>query len=62
MQLVQDLTNDSNKTRQASLGLIYSDECFTIGIEYQRTNLSHDDIKPEDQVFLLINLKNLGSF
>tara|TARA_B100001123_G_scaffold449291_1_gene613981 strand:+ start:895 stop:3012 length:2118 start_codon:yes stop_codon:yes gene_type:complete len=61
VQLVQDLSNSSNRTRKASLGLTYSDECFTLGLEYQRKDLSDDALDPEDQVLLLVNFRNLGT-
>lgn len=60
-RLVQDLSNDSNRTRIAGLGFAYSDECFAIGLEYERRELRDADIEPEDRVFLRINFKHLGS-
>ena len=61
INLVQDLTDDSNKIRKGALNLTYTDECFTLGLGYQRTNLSYDGIEPDNQVFLIINFKQLGS-
>ena len=61
INLIQDLTDDSNKTRKGALNLTYTDECFTLGLGYQRKNLSYDGIEPDNQVFLIINFKNLGS-
>ena len=60
-RLVQDFSNDSNRTRIASLGFLYSDECFTFGIEYERRDLRDADIEPEERVTLRINFKHLGS-
>lgn len=60
-RLVQDFSNNSNRTRIASLGLTYSDECFTFGLEYERRDLRDADIEPEDRVTLRINFKHLGS-
>jgi LPS-assembly protein len=60
-RLVQDFSNASNRTRVASLGLTYKDECFTIGLEYERRNLRDADIEPEDRVSLRVNFKHLGS-
>ena len=51
-RLVQDLSNDSNRTRIASLGFTYSDECFTFGLEYDRRDLRDADIEPEDRITL----------
>ncbi len=59
--LIQDLSDSSNRTRIAGLAFIYNDECFSIGIEYERRDLQDADIKPEDQIFLRLNFKHLGS-
>ena len=61
LQLVQDFKDNSNRTIKASLGVTYTDECFTIGIQYQREDMSGEDLQPEDQVLLLINFRDLGS-
>ena len=61
VNLIQDLTDDSNKTRKGAINLTYTDECFTLGIGYQRKNLRFDSIEPDNQIFLIINFKNLGS-
>ena len=60
-RLVQDFSNASNRTRIASFGLTYSDECFAIGLEYERRDLRDADIESEDRVSLRINFKHLGS-
>ena len=60
-RLVQDLSNDTNRTRIAVLGLAYSDKCFSIGIKYERRDLRDAEIKPEDRVTLRVNFKHLGS-
>ena len=59
--LTQDLTNSSNSTRKAALNLTYSDECFTLGLGYERKDFSLDGIESDNQFFLIINLKNFGS-
>ena len=61
VNLIQDLTDDSNKTRKGAISLTYTDEFFTLGIGYQRKNLSFDGIEHDNQMFLIINFKNLGS-
>lgn len=61
LQLVQDFTDSSNRTIKASLGVTYTDECFTIGLQYQREDMSGEELQPEDQVLLLINFRDLGS-
>ena len=61
LQLVQDFTDNSNRTIKASFGITYTDECFTLGLQYQREDLHDEDLKPEDKVLMLINFKDLGS-
>ena len=61
LQLVQDFKDNSNRTIKASLGVTYTDECFTIGLQYQREDMSGEKLQPEDQVLLLINFRDLGS-
>ena len=61
LQLVQDFKDNSNRTIKASLGVTYTDECFTIGLQYQREDMSGEELQPEDQVLLLINFRDLGS-
>ena len=61
INLIQDLTDDSNKTRKGALNLTYTDECFTLGLGYQRKNLSYDGIEADNQVFLIINFKNFAN-
>tara|TARA_Y100001968_G_scaffold149008_1_gene136247 strand:- start:1863 stop:2600 length:738 start_codon:yes stop_codon:yes gene_type:complete len=61
LQLVQDFTDNSNRTIKASLGVTYTDECFTIGLQYQREDMSGEELQPEDQLLLLINFRDLGS-
>ena len=61
LQLVQDFTDNSNRTIKASFGITYTDECFTLGLQYQREDLNDEDLKPEDKVLMLINFKDLGS-
>jgi LPS-assembly protein len=60
-RLVQDFSNGLSRTRIASLGFTYSDECFTFGLEYERRELRDADIEPEDRITLRINFKHLGS-
>jgi LPS-assembly protein len=60
-RVVQDFSNDANRTRIASLGFLYADECFTFGLEFEQRNLRDADIEPEQRVILRINFKHLGS-
>ena len=61
VNLTQDLSDDTSKTRKGAINLTYTDECFTLGVGYQRKNISFDGIESDNQIFLIINFKNLGS-
>jgi LPS-assembly protein len=61
-RVVQDFSDDANRTLIASTGLVYSDECFTFGLVYERSELEDDDIEPEQRVMLQIAFKHLGGF
>jgi len=61
VNLTQDLSDDTSKTRKGAINLTYTDECFTLGVGYQRKNISFDGIESDNQMFLIINFKNLGS-
>ena len=61
-RIVQDFSDDANRTLIASTGLVYADECFTFGLVYERSELEDDDIEPEQTVMLQIAFKHLGSF
>jgi LPS-assembly protein len=61
LRLVQDLSEDTNRTRKAGIGLVYSNECVSIGMEYERTDLEDADIEPEDRIFVRLNFKYLGA-
>jgi LPS-assembly protein len=43
-----------------SVGLAYSDECFTMSVTYAETFVEDDDIRPDKSVMLRIGLKYLG--
>ncbi|MEQ8333929.1 LPS assembly protein LptD [Nisaea sp.] len=61
-RIVQDFSDDANRTLIASTGLVYADECFTFGLVYERSELEDDDIEPEQTVMLQIAFKHLGGF
>ncbi|WP_420404072.1 LPS-assembly protein LptD [Nisaea sp.] len=61
-RVVQDFSDGANRTLIASSGLVYSDECFTFGLVYERSELEDDDIEPEQRVMLQIAFKHLGGF
>jgi LPS-assembly protein len=61
LDLIQDLSSGQNTTRKAGFGLVYSDECISVGLRFERTDLEDEDIKPDDRVFLRVNFKYLGA-
>lgn len=61
-RIVQDFSDDANRTLIASSGVVYADECFTFGLTYERSELEDDDIEPEQRVMLRIAFKHLGAF
>jgi LPS-assembly protein len=44
------------------LGVRYQDECFTIDVTYQRSNISDQDIEPDERFLVQFALKYLGSY
>ena len=50
---------DASEMRKITLGLAYSDECFTFGIDFRR-DFTEGARSPGDSVFLFISLRNLG--
>lgn len=53
-----DISNDD--VIRDSIGLQYSDECFTLSVTYAETFIEDDDIEPDQSVMLRIGLKYLG--
>ncbi len=53
-----DIANDD--IIRDSIGLQYSDECFTLSVTYAETFIEDDDIKPDQTVLLRVGLKYLG--
>lgn len=60
-RLVQDLTEGSTKTLIGNLGFVYSNDCMSIGLSYERRDLQDADIEPEDRFFLRVSFKYLGA-
>jgi LPS-assembly protein len=50
----------SNDIIRDSIGIQYSDECFTISVTYAQTFIEYDDIEPDESVMLRVGLKYLG--
>ena len=45
-----------------TLGYKYTDECFGVDLNFNRSFFSDRDLKPEDQVILMFSFKHLGSY
>ena len=61
---VYDLTNDTRKLSDSNIAFNYGSgiqDCLTVSIGYNRDTDSDRDIKPVDEVFLLLNFKYLGA-
>lgn len=57
---VQDLSDGHNRLLRGKLGLAYSDECLLFGIDYERSDISDEDVEPDDRVMFRIVFKHLG--
>ncbi|RMF11943.1 MAG: hypothetical protein D6763_01930, partial [Alphaproteobacteria bacterium] len=55
---IRDL--DRGKAISTRIGLTYEDECFRLGIAYDRRFTRDRDIEPSTSIILKISLKNLG--
>ena len=60
-RVIQDLADNESQIRSASTGLLYADECFSLGLQYEKLNFTDDDIRPEHRFSFQINFKYLGS-
>lgn len=58
--ITHDFSDGENKTRDASVGFEYADECLIFGIVFQQSNIQDEDIEPDNSVFIRISLKHLG--
>lgn len=56
----QRIDMDRNETRQARIGLTYSDECFLINAVAERNFFEDREIEPEDAFFISVVFKYLG--
>jgi LPS-assembly protein len=51
---------DEDAVVRNSIGLKYADECFMLSVTYIETNISDDDIQPDQTVLVRYNLLQLG--
>ena len=55
-----DLQNE--RTISDGVGLRYQDDCLTLAVTYEQSNIEDRDIEPEQRVMVNLSLKYLGSY
>jgi LPS-assembly protein len=55
-----DLQNE--QTISDGIGLQYKDDCLTLAVTYEQTNIKDQDIQPEQRVMVNLALKYLGTY
>ncbi|MGB6428595.1 MAG: hypothetical protein WBF11_10870, partial [Methyloceanibacter sp.] len=55
-----DLQNE--RTISDGVGLRYQDDCLTLAVTYEQSNIKDRDIEPEQRVMVNLSLKYLGSY
>jgi LPS-assembly protein len=55
-----DLQNE--QTISDGVGLQYTDDCLTLAVTYEQTNIKDQDIQPEQRVMVNLALKYLGTY
>ncbi|MCR9072864.1 MAG: LPS assembly protein LptD [Alphaproteobacteria bacterium] len=58
--LTHDLSQDRSRLLRGRFGFTYSDECLLFGIDFERSNISDEDIEPDDRVMFRLVLTHLG--
>ncbi|MDF1791088.1 MAG: LPS assembly protein LptD [Thalassobaculaceae bacterium] len=58
--LTHDLSQDHSRLLRGRLGFTYTDECVLFGIDFERSNISDEDIEPDDRVMFRLVLTHLG--
>jgi LPS-assembly protein len=53
---------ETDQTITDGLGLQYQDDCFLMGVTYQRSFIKDQDIEPDQRFLVTLNLKYLGSY
>ena len=60
-----DLANGKSERDKSTIGLDITrglQNCLTVSVQYTRDETSDRDIKPVDEIMLLLNFKYLGAF
>lgn len=58
--LTHDLSQDRSRLLRGRFGFTYIDECILFGIDFERSNISDEDIEPDDRVMFRLVLTHLG--
>lgn len=58
--LTHDLSQDRSRLLRGRFGFTYTDECLLFGIDFERSNISDEDIEPDDRVMFRLVLTHLG--
>ena len=58
--LTHDLSQDRSRLLRGRFGFTYRDECTLFGIDFERSNISDEDIEPDDRVMFRLILTHLG--
>lgn len=51
---------DKDEMRSFSSGLVYNDECFEFGLDFQRSYYEDREVEPENKFMVYLNFKHLG--
>ncbi|WP_051243793.1 LPS-assembly protein LptD [Thalassobaculum salexigens] len=58
--LTHDLSQGRSRLLRGRFGFTYVDECTLFGIDFERSNISDEDIEPDDRVMFRLILTHLG--
>ena len=58
--LTHDLSQGRSRLLRGRFGFTYTDECTIFGIDFERSNISDEDIEPDDRVMFRLILTHLG--
>jgi len=53
---------NANHPIDEGLGVQYQDDCFLLAVTYQKSNITDQDIKPDERILVNFNLKYLGAY
>ena len=53
---------ENAKTISDGVGLQYEDDCLTLAVTYEQSNIQDQDIQPDQRVMVNLSLKYLGTY